>query len=80
MDDAMMEYSVSNLMDVFLILEHKTSKIPSQRDFDIDAFLKFGRKSGMWNAYDTKGVQETRIRLEVNKMLQYKLMKHFDLE
>ena len=56
MDDAMMEESISQLMDIYMIVEYKKSYTIGTQDFDFDEFMNFIKKTRRLQGYCLEGV------------------------
>ena len=79
MDDAMMEESISQLLEIFMIVEYKKSHNIGSQDFDFDEFMKFVKKTRMLQGYSIEGVERTKIKILVNAMYHEKINMIMDL-
>ena len=79
MDDAMLEETISQLMDIFMIVEYKKSMKIGTQEFDFDEFMHFVKKTRMLQGYSIEGVQRTRIKCFVNQIYHQKVDQFMDL-
>ena len=78
MDEAMMEEAISQLMDIFLIVEYKNLGSYGTQDFKFDEFMDFAIKTRRLEGYKTDGVERTKIKLLVNTMYPEKMNQFMD--